>query len=161
MHLRRSGLIAVLFVLVAALAAACGGSEPSGAPECFVTQDGRVVGATGPDCEAPAGATVEPTPTFTPVPSNGGDTLSPAVALLITNGCAGCHAIESVPQAQGQVGPALTGIGSRGDAYVRESIVDPNAVIAEGYASGLMPLDFGTRLSAADIDTLVEFLVAQ
>ena len=41
---------------------------------------------------------------------------------------------------------------------MRESITDPNKVIAEGYAAGVMPENFGESLSAAEIDALVSYL---
>ena len=33
------------------------------------------------------------------------------------------------------------------EAYLRESIVDPNAVIVKGFAAGFMPQGFGSLLS--------------
>ena len=44
-------------------------------------------------------------------------------------------------------------------AYVEESIVAPDAVIAPGYSGGTMPEDFAQRISPADLDRLVTFIV--
>jgi hypothetical protein len=44
------------------------------------------------------------------------------------------------------------------DAFIKQSIVDPNAYIAPGYAKGVMPPNFGTTLSAKQVDDLVAFL---
>ena len=43
-------------------------------------------------------------------------------------------------------------------ASIREAIVDPNAEIAEGYAPGIMPGNYGEELSAEQLAGLVAFL---
>ena len=54
--------------------------------------------------------------------------------------CSQCHTIGRV--AFGKVGPDLSDIGARADeAYIRESIVDPPAVIAENCPGGPCPTD--------------------
>ncbi len=162
MILRRPQNLAALAVLaLAALAAAaCSNGAPVSAAECFLAQDGRIVGASGADCEPPPGATVEPTPTFTPIPTDSGGATGGA-GLLIANGCATCHTVNSVPQARATAGPDLTGIGAKGADFIRESIINPGAVITEGYEDGLMPADFAETIPEADLDTLVEFLASQ
>ncbi|TMQ19378.1 MAG: hypothetical protein E6K82_18870 [Candidatus Rokuibacteriota bacterium] len=51
--------------------------------------------------------------------------------------------------------------------YIRESIVDPNAYIVPGASyrtadgQSVMPKDFGTTLSAGEIDDLVAFLLTR
>ena len=151
-------LLIIPVLALSVLALSCGGSAPP-TPECFLAQDGQVVGAVGADCEPPPGETVLPTPTFTPVPANGGS--DNGRALFITYACATCHTLDSIPQATGTDGPALTGIGSKGADYIRASIIDPSAEVVEGYADGLMPQDFATQLSADELDTLVTFLSSQ
>ena len=42
--------------------------------------------------------------------------------------------------------------------YVRQSIVDPNAVIAQGYQPGVMPETFGDTLKPDELDALVAYL---
>jgi cytochrome c2 len=92
--------------------------------------------------------------------------------------CATCHTIEGI--ATGQIGPELTHIasmaadrikepaygGSATDAasYIRESILTPNAFIASDCPTGacfkgIMPQDFGTKLSEQQITDLVAFLL--
>ncbi len=44
-------------------------------------------------------------------------------------------------------------------AYVRESILDPNALLAEGYAENLMP-PLGAALDEAQVDALVKFILS-
>ncbi|MFQ5611746.1 MAG: c-type cytochrome [Anaerolineae bacterium] len=99
---------------------------------------------------APAG---EPAPVV--VASD--DPVAQGEALFQSMGCFGCHALEGVSQAA--VGPNLTNVyAEKGPEYIRESIVNPNAVVAEGFPPGVMPQDFGERLSDEDIDGLIEYL---
>ena len=67
-------------------------------------------------------------------------------------GCAGCHTTGS----DKLVGPGLAGISARGDEYIRESIVDPSAVIVDGY-NNLMPKSFAS-LKESDLEDLVGYL---
>ena len=88
-----------------------------------------------------------------------------------TGGCAACHTIEGVQGAVGVIGPDHTHIGSEAanripgysaEQYLRESILEPDAFIEEGYTPGLMaPLVAAANLSDADVDALVAFLLAQ
>ena len=88
-----------------------------------------------------------------------GDPLPPGLRVFLSSGCASCHTIDSVPQARGEVGPNLSNIGGRADAdYIRESILDPNAVIVDGFAPDIMPQTFGEFLSEDDLDALVQYL---
>lgn len=86
-----------------------------------------------------------------------------AEEIIVAAGCNGCHTIEAVG-AQGMVGPELSQVGSRlTPAEIRESILAPDAVVAEECPtgpcqSGVMPADFGQRLTAAQLETLVTFL---
>jgi mono/diheme cytochrome c family protein len=86
--------------------------------------------------------------------------------LFTTRGCAGCHTLESV-SAVGDEGPNLTGIASRADAdYIRQSILEPNAVIATGCPdgpceSGVMPGNYARVLDDAQLNALMTFLLAQ
>jgi cytochrome c oxidase subunit 2 len=43
-------------------------------------------------------------------------------------------------------------------AFIRQSIVDPNAQIAKGFGKGIMPQDFGKTLSKQQLDALVTYL---
>lgn len=81
--------------------------------------------------------------------------------LLTDLGCINCHQLGDEGQA---VGPPFTGIGSRRDAvYIRQSILDPAADLTEGYQqfAGVMPTNFGERLTAAQLESIVNFLVGQ
>ena len=43
-------------------------------------------------------------------------------------------------------------------AFVRQSIVDPDAVIAPEYQPGVMPKDFAQSLSPEELDALVAYV---
>jgi mono/diheme cytochrome c family protein len=79
-------------------------------------------------------------------------------------GCAACHTFKPAGST-GTVGPDLDKLPESAaaakmplDAFIKQSIVDPNAYIAPGYAKGVMPPNFGTTLSAKQVDDLVAFL---
>jgi len=81
-------------------------------------------------------------------------------------GRAGCVVCHSITPGVIVIGPSLAGIGvtagSRaGDAaaYVRTSIIDPDAHIADGYVAGEMPGGWTDLLSAEEIEALVDYLV--
>jgi cytochrome c oxidase subunit II len=79
-------------------------------------------------------------------------------------GCSGCHAFEPAGS-DAQIGPSLDDLAAAAqaageplDQYVRESIVDPSAVVTEGYSDGVMPKTFGDSLSDAEVEALVTYL---
>jgi len=74
-------------------------------------------------------------------------------------GCSACHVING---SGGDLGPTLAEIGGRQDAAaIQQSIVDPNAVIAEGFAQGLMPADFGDKMTVKELSMIIELLQKQ
>ncbi len=87
-------------------------------------------------------------------------------------GCPACHALADAGAA-GVVGPALDSLADPNGphahahggmdirALVEQSVLDPSAAIAPGFADGLMPKDFGTRIPANELAILVDYLVAQ
>jgi len=97
-----------------------------------------------------------------------GGTASAAAALGKTTfasaGCGGCHTFKPAGT-DAQVGPDLDNLvadakkaGEPEDAYIKQSIVDPNAVIVSGYQPDVMPQTFGQTLSPKELDGLVAFL---
>ncbi|MCF6361798.1 MAG: c-type cytochrome [Gammaproteobacteria bacterium] len=81
---------------------------------------------------------------------------SSAESMISSFGCQACHAILG---SGGKLGPGLDGIGSRLNAEeIRQSIIDPNAVIAKGFPSGVMPLNYSEQMSEEQLDALVAFL---
>ena len=72
-------------------------------------------------------------------------------------GCGGCHTFEAA-KAAGRTGPNLdVSIRDQNDDYVRESIVDPNAEIADGFQPNVMP-DYSEQLESKQVADLVAFL---
>ena len=69
---------------------------------------------------------------------------------------------SSPPAPTPQVGPTLDDARSRGgtelEEFVRESIVDPNAIVAPGYQAGVMPTTYGATLTDEQLDALVQYL---
>ncbi|MBV7337906.1 cytochrome c [Chloroflexi bacterium TSY] len=84
-------------------------------------------------------------------------------SLFLTAGCAACHQLDATG-ATGNLGPNLSEIGARLTAdEIRESILEPNAVIAEECPTGpcaadLMPQVLGDQLNAVQLETLVDYL---
>jgi cytochrome c oxidase subunit 2 len=76
-------------------------------------------------------------------------------ALFASAGCGGCHTFTPAGS-NGAVGPRLDGLTDA--ASVRESIVDPGAVIVSGFSDGVMPTTFGDSFSDEVIDALVSYL---
>ena len=96
----------------------------------------------------------------------GGSKDADGAAVFSSAGCGGCHAFKPA-NTKGGIGPDLDNVaadakkaGEDPAAYVKESIVDPNKVIANGYAKDVMPGDFGKSLSPKEIDALVTYLTA-
>ena len=96
----------------------------------------------------------------------GGGTLA-ATALFKQNGCGACHEFKAIPGAVGKVGPSLDDISPTAKkagqdllAYIKQSIVDPNAFITPGYQPGVMPPSFGSTMTATQINALAAFIAA-
>jgi cytochrome c551/c552 len=79
-------------------------------------------------------------------------------------GCMTCHSLEPGVT---MVGPSLAAIGAEAgtrvagmsaEAYLRQSILEPDAHLAEGFAAGIMPAALADELSAQQVNDLVAFL---
>ena len=77
--------------------------------------------------------------------------------IFASAGCAGCHTFAPAGST-GKIGPNLAEISKEGAAAVRTAIVDPNTDNAPGYKKGVMPTDFGTSLSKAELAAVVAFV---
>ena len=112
---------------------------------------------------APATTTTAPPKTTTAAAS----TASPAKAVFVSAGCGACHTF-TLAGTHGKVGPDLNTapkVDAAKDkmalaAFVKQSIVDPNAYISPGFPKGVMPATFAKTLSTAKIDALVAFIVS-
>lgn len=75
--------------------------------------------------------------------------------------CGACHAVagQDVGSRAGTLGPSLAKIGAtKNKEYLRQAILDPDAVIAKGYAGGMMPKTYGEQLKAQELEMLVNYL---
>lgn len=126
--------IAVLALTVVTLVAAgCGGEE-------VVQPRPETVEGTVATPELPEGD-----------PDAGGEVFASA-------GCGSCHTFGPAGS-QAQIGPDLDQSLEDDDAEsIRQSIVNPNAEIAEGFTEGVMPTNYGQQLSDQELADLVAFL---
>src|SRR4051794_30374991 len=88
----------------------------------------------------------------------GGGTADGKAVFTGAAGCSGCHTLSDAG-ATGKVGPDLDQVlKGKDEAFIRESIVKPNAEIANGYSGGIMPPNFEQTLQPAQLDALVKYL---
>ncbi len=80
-------------------------------------------------------------------------------------GCVTCHSLE--PDVV-LVGPSHAGLANRAgtyqegmsaEDYLRESIVDPDAHVVEGFTPGVMYQNFATELKASEVNDLVAYML--
>ncbi|HVS85730.1 MAG TPA: c-type cytochrome [Gaiellaceae bacterium] len=109
-------------------------------------------------------ATTTAAQTTTAAAGSGGNAAA-GKAVFASNSCASCHTFAAAG-ASGKVGPDLDTAPAADAksanmtlaAFLKQSIVDPNAYIAKGYSSGVMPQTFGKSLTATQLADLVAFL---
>ena len=79
-------------------------------------------------------------------------------------GCAGCHTFRPAG-ATGNIGPDLDDLASAAgnmppEEFVRQSILDPDAEVTQGFNAGVMP-SFDGRLTDEQVQALVDYLLGQ
>ncbi len=86
-------------------------------------------------------------------------------AIFQQQGCGGCHTLKAA-NATGTTGPSLDELPQEAkrakqplEAFVRESIVAPDKYVQPGFPKGVMPQTYGSQLSKAQLDALVQYLV--
>ena len=88
---------------------------------------------------------------------------------LFASRLAACDVCHSTDPGDDGVGPSLAGIGDRAEsripgldaeAYLRQSILDPDAYIVDGYRSGQMLDIYADRLGVEQLDALIEYLMS-
>ncbi len=107
-----------------------------------------------------------PTPPSTTTSTSTNPTSPSAAGLSVfnSNGCSSCHTLTAA-KATGTIGPDLDKLVAYAqqakqplEAFIHESIVNPNAYIQPGYPKGVMPGNFGQLLTKTQLDALVAFL---
>ncbi len=125
----------------------------------YLQDQGGEVTVTAADIQPGGGEAAEPA-AAAPVAATFSSTTDP-MQLLTQNACIGCHGINgiSIP-----IGPSFDGIGARLTAdQIRRGILDPNAEVPDGFEqfAGMMPVDFGQKLSAQQLEAMVQFLAGR
>jgi mono/diheme cytochrome c family protein len=81
-------------------------------------------------------------------------------------GCAACHSVNA---GERKIGPSMHAIwvtaatrkpGADAEAYVRESILDPNAFVVDSYPASVMPATFKSQLKPGELEALLAYLKA-
>jgi cytochrome c oxidase subunit 2 len=94
-----------------------------------------------------------------------GETLFRQSVIGSSAGCSTCHSTEPGIII---IGPSLAGLavaaggrveGQSAEAYIRESILNPDAHLVEGYPQGVMPAKYAEQLSTEQVDNLVAYLL--
>jgi len=88
-------------------------------------------------------------------------------SVFISSGCGACHTFGPAASSA-TIGPDLDtkpALDAKKEhmqlaAFIRESIVSPNAYISSGYTSGVMPQTFRSTLSKIQLADLVAFITA-
>ncbi len=89
------------------------------------------------------------------------------VAMLTTFECLACHSLKP---GEVIVGPpfdaallrqAAAERGVSAEAYVMESIVNPRVLQQEDFAADVMPEDYGERLTAGQLQSMVTYLLSR
>ncbi len=92
------------------------------------------------------------------------DAAQAAGKALFGQNCASCHSLEKDVVV---IGPSLWGIADRGwhrvtgkspEQYIRESVLHPSDYVVAGFQD-VMQKNLGEKLSAADLDHLINFLM--
>ncbi len=88
-----------------------------------------------------------------------------AIGAASSPGCITCHSLEEGVRI---VGPSHAGLGARAGTvvagqtaaeYLKESIVNPDAHITEGFAPGTMYGNYDNELTGEQIDALVAYML--
>lgn len=94
----------------------------------------------------------------------GGSLADQGRALFGSKACVGCHSVDGTRL----VGPSFKGLFGRTEStdkgetkadenYIRESILNPSAKVANGYPAGVMP-PYAGQLSDDEVNAIIEFI---
>ena len=159
---KRNTLLLGAVCFFGTLAASCGGPTPVPTPTATPSPPPSSTPVPTATESVAAATEVPPTPTEIADPVRRGE------ALAARYGCAVCHSPDGSPKA----GPTWLGlfgseetltVGSTvivDEAYVIESILDPNAKITQGFTADIMPKDFGEKLSESDLEAIIAYMMS-
>jgi mono/diheme cytochrome c family protein len=83
----------------------------------------------------------------------------PGAQVFLAQGCSSCHVLAAA-NATGAVGPNLDEtLPGQSPQEVEQSIVDPDAQLAQGFGAGIMPATYEQDLEPQELQDLVDFLV--
>ncbi len=116
-------------------------------------KDGHEITVELPTEAPPATVEAEKKSSAAPAPAATGEEVAAKY------GCQACHTLLGT---ESPVGPALTDVGSRLSVeQIRESIIQPDVEIAEGFSAGMMPKDFADRMTVKELEMIVKLLSEQ
>jgi len=93
--------------------------------------------------------------------------------MFLKTQCINCHMIPGIKLGRKTIGPKLTmranapkrledpnysGTATTVKEYIRESILTPKVYVVSGFQGGVMPHDYGIKMSASALDTMVNYL---
>jgi mono/diheme cytochrome c family protein len=82
----------------------------------------------------------------------------PGAQVFAENGCGSCHTLAAA-NSGGVTGPNLDEVlPGQPESEIEESIVNPEAKIAQGYPKGVMPQNFKEKIQPEQLKQLVEYL---
>ena len=95
-----------------------------------------------------------------------GDPAKLGQTLATANGCVACHSVDG----KAGVGPSWKGLFDSNrelvsggpvkadEAYLKESILTPNAKVAKGFGPNVMPATFGSTLKPEQVDQIIAYI---
>jgi mono/diheme cytochrome c family protein len=153
----RRGLVPFILVTLILTIAMLGAVEVFAKEEHHAATEPR---ETTPEPAPEPSPTPEPPPPATTTEPQPSGSPEAGKAVFAEAGCGGCHTFTPAGSS-GTTGPNLDEVlAGKDEAFVRRSIVEPNADIAEGYSPGVMPQTYEDQLSTDQVDDLVAFLMS-
>jgi cytochrome c oxidase subunit 2 len=75
-----------------------------------------------------------------------------------TGGCGACHTLAAA-STTGTIGPDLGKyLKGKSEAFIRTSLLSPDAYVEKGFPAGVMPANFSTSLSKDEQNAVVKYL---
>ncbi len=145
---KKLSFLVVVLVVMALFLAACGGGGKAPAPT-------QAPASGGESAAAPAGAGNP----------DAGKKIFEQTVVGSNPGCVTCHSLDAGTVL---VGPSLAGIattaasrvdGMSAEDYIRQSILDPDSYVVEGFPAGTMVKGWDKALTAQQLNDLIAYLM--